>query len=315
MDTNAPTALEPEGTQVDAAPQDTSTPTLQGSAHVRPIFLGNLEYGATTNEIEDIFLRPALDMPPMAVERVDFKRGFCFVFLKDIHSDEEKERVEKYVDGINGMSFPRVSSDIRAEFARGDGRVKRKEEDRRKEIQPNETLFVVNFSEETTKKEDLEMLFSPFGELIRVDMKRNYAFVQFSKLEDAVKAKDATNGGKLDQNVITVEYVANRRRDDGGRRDDRRRDGGRGRRDFDRRRDDRGSRRYDDRRDFDRRAPRYDRGRSRSRSPNYRHRSRSRSPRSRDHDDYRGRGGHDSYYKGRDYGLDQGREREFRGYR
>lgn len=101
------------------------------------------------------------------------------------------------------------------------------------------------------------MLFGPFGELVRVDMKRNYAFVQFSKLEDAIKAKDATNGGKLDQNVITVEYVANRKREENLRRDDRRRDfGGRGgRRDFDGRRDyrDNGGRRYDDRRDLDRR--------------------------------------------------------------
>lgn len=305
-------------TATPVAHDDANYRSLQGSAHVRPIFLGNLEYGVTTEEIEDIFRRPVTDIKPMQVDRVDLKRGFCFVFLKDIQSDDEKERVENYVNSLNGMSFSRVSSDIRAEFARGDGRVKRKEEDRRKDIQPNETLFVVNFSEETTKREDLEMLFGPFGELIRVDMKRNYAFVQFSKLEDAIKAKDATNGGKLDQNVITVEYVANRKREDYLRRDDKRRDvGGRGgRRDLDRRRDDRdrGGRRYDDRRDFDRRAPRYDRGRSRSKSPQYRHRSRSRSPRSRDRDE-RARGNYDSYYKGRDYNNDNGRTRDSRGYR
>jgi hypothetical protein len=103
METNTPTETEAEATQMHAAPQDASTPTLQGSAHVRPVFLGNLEYGATADEIEDIFMRPALDMPPMAVERVDLKRGFCFVFLKDLHSDEERERVERYVEGINGM--------------------------------------------------------------------------------------------------------------------------------------------------------------------------------------------------------------------
>ena len=41
------------------------------------------------------------------------------------------------------------------EFARGDhGRVKRKEDDRRKRIQPSETLFVVNFPEQTTKRDD-----------------------------------------------------------------------------------------------------------------------------------------------------------------
>jgi hypothetical protein len=68
-------------------------------------------------------------------------------------------------------AVPNVSSALRAEFARGDGRVKRKEDERRQNIQPSETLFVVNFHEETTKKGDLEMLFGPFGELVRIDMK------------------------------------------------------------------------------------------------------------------------------------------------
>jgi len=111
----------------------------------------------------------------------------------------------KYSSYTQHSDFPRVSPAIRAEFARGDGRIKRKEDDRRKNIQPNETLFVVNFSEETTKREDLEMLFSKFGELVRIDMKKNYAFVQFTNVDDATRARNATNGGKLDQNVITVE--------------------------------------------------------------------------------------------------------------
>ena len=68
-------------------------------------------------------------------------------------------------------SVPNVSNALRAEFARGDGRIKRKEDDRRRKIQPSETLFVVNFHEETTKREDLQMLFEPFGELVRIDSK------------------------------------------------------------------------------------------------------------------------------------------------
>ena len=111
-----------------------------------------------------------------------------------------------------------VSNAIRAEFARGDGRVKRKEDDRRRNIQPSETLFVVNFHEETTKREDLQMLFEPYGELVRIDMKRNYAFVQFRTIDEATRALNATNGGKLDQNVLNVEYVARQRGDPDRRR-------------------------------------------------------------------------------------------------
>ena len=121
-----------------------------------------------------------------------------------------------------------VSDALRAEFARGDGRVKQKEDERRKNIEPSETLFVVNFHEQTTRREDLQMLFEPYGELVRIDMKRNYAFVQFRTIAQATKAKEATNGGKLDQSVLTVEYVARQRIYDSGR------DSGRGSRDRDR---------------------------------------------------------------------------------
>eukprot|EP00980_Cylindrotheca_fusiformis_P007009 scaffold1474_cov132-Cylindrotheca_fusiformis.AAC.5 len=229
---------------------------------------------------------------------------------------------------------PNLSAALRVEFARGDGRIKRKEEDRRKHMQPSETLFVVNFQEETTKREDLQMLFEPFGELVRIDMKRNYAFVQFRTVAEATKAKETTNGGKLDQSVLTVEYVARQRTNGDGRRrrrDDRGPRGGGG--------DRRGGRdhfrggppsdRYD--RGDGGRGERYDRGggggyrydrdmrgRGRDRSPpggyrggspaayGRRSRSRSRSPRGayrsrsppRRNYDERDRGRHDDYREG-----------------
>ncbi len=62
------------------------------------------------------------------------------------------------------------------------------------------------------------MLFEPYGELVRIDMKRNYAFVQFRTIDEATRALDATNGGKLDQNVLSVEYVARQRGDPDRRR-------------------------------------------------------------------------------------------------
>mmetsp|Transcript_15128 Transcript_15128/g.28466 ORF Transcript_15128/g.28466 Transcript_15128/m.28466 type:complete len:180 (-) Transcript_15128:1980-2519(-) len=74
-----------------------------GSAHFRPIFLGNLDVRVTAEEISDIFTRPALDVPPMPVERVDLKRGFAFVFLKDAKNQDDKERVQRYIDGIQGL--------------------------------------------------------------------------------------------------------------------------------------------------------------------------------------------------------------------
>mmetsp|Transcript_13896 Transcript_13896/g.30359 ORF Transcript_13896/g.30359 Transcript_13896/m.30359 type:complete len:405 (-) Transcript_13896:100-1314(-) len=276
-----------------------------GSPALRPVFIGNLLPNFVTEDVISIFERPILPdsvdrdkYGPVPVERVDLKRGYCFVFLKDVKTQSEKEHAERFVAMINGMSVPGVSEAVRVEFARGDGRVKRKEDERRKNIEPSDTLFVVNFNESTTKRDDLQTLFEPFGELIRIDMKKNYAFIQFRTIAQATEAKEKTNGGKVDQSVLTVEYVARPRMDDNrrgrssndrapravGRYDDRRGGrfdngpppyrggggGGGGRYGGDRGGYDRGGR-YDSR---DRYGG-YDRDR-RSRSP-YRRRSRSRS--------------------------------------
>ena len=187
------------------------------------------------------------------------------------------------------------------------------------------------------------MLFQPFGELLRIDMKRNYAFVQFATVEQAKNAKEATNGGKLDQSAITVEYVARRMSDERRTyRDSRPRDDYRGRsfrdrghREFDRgppdygRRDDRGRRggRFDDGPPRDRRGgfrgeDRVDdrlggRGGPRSswrdeRSPDrfdYDRRRPSSRSRSRSPPGYRRpRGGRDSHFNGRDRDDYRGRD-------
>jgi RNA recognition motif-containing protein len=96
------------------------------------------------------------------------------------------------------------------------------------------------------------MLFEPFGKLLRIDLKRNYAFVQFQSIAEATAAKEATNGGKLDQSVLTVEYVARQRdRDDASFRNrggpDRRSDSGYDRGGGRSASYDRGPMRYDDR--------------------------------------------------------------------
>jgi arginine/serine-rich splicing factor 4/5/6 len=71
----------------------------------RPVFLGNLNHSVQMSDVEKIFTHPITDdgAAPVAVERVDLKRGFCFVFLKDAENQEEKERAESYVARINGM--------------------------------------------------------------------------------------------------------------------------------------------------------------------------------------------------------------------
>jgi arginine/serine-rich splicing factor 4/5/6 len=71
-----------------------------GGLSLRPVFVGNLTIGYKAEEVAEIFNRPIAprDVPdgtynPIPVDRVDLKRGYCFVFLKDAASATEKEQV------------------------------------------------------------------------------------------------------------------------------------------------------------------------------------------------------------------------------
>ena len=53
-----------------------------------------------------------------------------------------------------------------------------KEADRKRETKPTETLFIVNFDLGRVRERDIEKFFNPYGRIKRVEIKRNYAFVQ-----------------------------------------------------------------------------------------------------------------------------------------
>jgi len=107
---SAPPASAPAPIASANTSANTNTTTLPngeraviGSAHIRPVFLGNLDLGVTTEEVADLFTHPAMDIPPMSIDRIDVKRGFAFVFLNDVKSEDVKERISRYVDGLSGM--------------------------------------------------------------------------------------------------------------------------------------------------------------------------------------------------------------------
>lgn len=49
--------------------------------------------------------------------------------------------------------------------------------------EPSSTLFVVGFDPDQTRTKHLEEIFCPFGETSRVEIKRNFAFVEYKSLE------------------------------------------------------------------------------------------------------------------------------------
>ncbi|XVF80269.1 hypothetical protein PTKIN_Ptkin15bG0057100 [Pterospermum kingtungense] len=94
---------------------------------------------------------------------------------------------------------------------------------------PTKTLFVINFDPIRTRERDILRHFEPYGKVLHVRIRRNFAFVQFATQEDASKALEATQRSKLLDRVVSVEYAL---RDDDERDDryDSPRRGGTGRR-------------------------------------------------------------------------------------
>jgi len=86
---------------------------------------------------------------------------------------------------------------------------KQSEKDRKRELKPSTTLFVVNFDSQRVRERDLERFFEYYGHITRVEIKRNYAFVQFDDIKDAQKAMEGTNGKQFMGRTITSEYVQN----------------------------------------------------------------------------------------------------------
>lgn len=167
----------------------------------RAIFIGNFEYEAKPYSIEELFEKHG------RLVRLDMKHGFAFVFMAN---DREGQMA---IDALDGLEFGhRTVRRLKVEWARGDGAVKRREDERRQLARsvPSTTLFVVNFDPFETRSRDLERHFEPYGRIIRLDKKQghNYAFVQYETIENAKRAVAECDKSRLMGHVITVEYTA-----------------------------------------------------------------------------------------------------------
>jgi RNA recognition motif-containing protein len=96
MDNDPP----PEDGQEQTRSDDNQNGEVIGSTAMRPVFLGNLNTNFAAADVKDVF--ETAD-PPIPVDRVDIKRGYCFVFLRDAASEADKQRAENFVSDINGM--------------------------------------------------------------------------------------------------------------------------------------------------------------------------------------------------------------------
>ena len=75
-----------------------------GSAAMRPIFLANLVPNFSPDGVTELFEKPPMeDTAGFEVDKVEVKRGYCFVMIKDAKKQADKERIEAFVKKINGM--------------------------------------------------------------------------------------------------------------------------------------------------------------------------------------------------------------------
>ncbi|XP_073297788.1 serine/arginine-rich splicing factor RS41-like isoform X1 [Primulina huaijiensis] len=174
---------------------------------MRSIFCGNFEYDARQSDLERLFRRYG------KVDRVDMKSGFAFVYMEDDRDAEDAIRA------LDRIEFGRKGRKLRVEWTKQerDRGIRRPEASRKQSSnsRPSKTLFVINFDPYHTRTRDLERHLDPYGKILNVRIRKNFAFIQYESLEDAIKALDATNSSKLLDRVITVEFAI---KDDDARR-------------------------------------------------------------------------------------------------
>ncbi|CAH8383776.1 unnamed protein product [Eruca vesicaria subsp. sativa] len=171
---------------------------------MRPVFVGNFEYETRQSELERLFSKYG------RVERVDMKSGYAFVYFEDERDAEDAIR------GLDNIPFGYEKRKLSVEWAKGE-RGKPRDGRGASNQRPTKTLFVINFDPIRTKERDIERLFEPYGKVLNVRIRRNFAFVQFATQEDATKALESTQNSKLMDRVVSIEYAL---RDD-DERDDR----------------------------------------------------------------------------------------------
>ncbi|KAK6141092.1 hypothetical protein DH2020_025173 [Rehmannia glutinosa] len=180
---------------------------------MRPIFCGNFEYETRQSDLERLFSKYG------RIERIDMKSGFAFVYFEDERDAEDAIR------GLDNLPFGYDKRRLSVEWARGERG--RHHDGRAANQRQTKTLFVINFDPVRTKEYDIERHFEPYGKVLNVRIRRNFAFVQFETQEDATKALECTHMSKILDRVVSVEYALRDDDERGGGYDSPRRDYGR----------------------------------------------------------------------------------------
>ncbi|XP_075519893.1 serine/arginine-rich splicing factor RS31-like isoform X2 [Primulina tabacum] len=125
--------------------------------------------------------------------------GFAFVYFEDERDADDAIR------GLDNIPFGYDRRRLSVEWARGERG--RHRDGRAANQRPTKTLFVINFDPVRTRDRDIERHFEPYGKVLNVRVRRNFAFVQFETQEEATKALECTHMSKVLDRVVSVEYA------------------------------------------------------------------------------------------------------------
>ncbi|KAK7285758.1 hypothetical protein RJT34_20539 [Clitoria ternatea] len=188
--------------------QKSPTSNFNSDSEMKPVFVGNFGYDTRQSELERLFAKYG------RVDRVDMKSGFAFVYYEDERDAEDAIRA------LDNFPFGHDKRRLSVEWARGERG--RHRDGSKGNQRPTKTLFVINFDPIRTRLRDIERHFEPYGKVLNVRIRRNFAFVQFETQEDATKALECTHMSKILDRVVSVEYAL---RDDDEKGDSPRRGG------------------------------------------------------------------------------------------
>ncbi|KAJ8556248.1 hypothetical protein K7X08_023006 [Anisodus acutangulus] len=163
---------------------------------MRPIFVGNFQFDTHQSELERLFSKYG------RIERVDMKSGFAFVYFED-----ERDAADA-IRGTDDIPFGYERRRLSVEWAKGErGRHRGDAPKSGGNQRPTKTLFVINFDPIRTRVRDIEKHFEPYGKVLHVRIRRNFAFVQFENQEEATRALECTHMSKILDRVVSVEYA------------------------------------------------------------------------------------------------------------
>ncbi len=74
------------------------------------------------------------------------------------------------------------------------------ESDRKRDVKPSTTIFVVNFDVNRVRERDLERHFEYYGRISRIEIKRNYAFIQVGRGKGL---RGSSEGGEFVSSLTT----------------------------------------------------------------------------------------------------------------